>query len=218
MIDRDYGEVEHGDCPYSWLNEWLCEYVDGTMDPSLRAVFDEYLKANPELAEHVERLCRTRTLLCQCKGHQSGPDVSELRARLREESESELMQVPFPFLSANGGQLGMTVAAGSAMLVMLTVGVVIGATLFAAEPFSARREADRAAVPPSKTEASTNVPFQAFQAPTHSFSTLSGTFFSPFVHEPALHPVGRGATGGMPSLVRDPSPVDTTFQLVISTE
>ncbi|WP_176521845.1 hypothetical protein [Longimonas halophila] len=25
-----------GDPPYGWIDEWLCEYVDGTMDPAWR--------------------------------------------------------------------------------------------------------------------------------------------------------------------------------------
>ena len=55
------------DGSYEWIGEWLCEYVDGTMDPSMQAVFEEYMEANPELADHVERLCRTRLLLSECE-------------------------------------------------------------------------------------------------------------------------------------------------------
>jgi len=52
--------------PYRWIDEWLCEYVDGTMDPSVEAVFEQYVEANPELKAHIERLRQTRELLCQC--------------------------------------------------------------------------------------------------------------------------------------------------------
>ncbi len=141
MADTYY-DRERDDCPYSWLNEWLCEYVDGTMDPSVRAVFDEYLEANPKLAEHVEQLCRTRSLLCQCEEGRSAPE--ELRARLCEQTEREMMQAPLPFFSS--GELNMTVAAGSAMLVVLTVGIAIGATFFAEGPLPARQGADRVSV------------------------------------------------------------------------
>jgi hypothetical protein len=54
------------DRPYAWLDEWLCEYVDGTMDPALETVFEEYMHANPDLEAHVARLKETRDLLCQC--------------------------------------------------------------------------------------------------------------------------------------------------------
>lgn len=58
--DFDPGD---GEPPYEWLDEWLCEYVDGAMDPSLEAVFEQYVEANPKLKAHVERLCETRELL-----------------------------------------------------------------------------------------------------------------------------------------------------------
>jgi hypothetical protein len=47
------------------LDELLCEYVDGTMDPSVKIVFEEYLAENPDLAAHVRCLCETRRLLCR---------------------------------------------------------------------------------------------------------------------------------------------------------
>ena len=53
----------NGEPPYEWLDEWLCEYVDGAMDPSLETVFEQYVEANPKLKAHVERLCETRELL-----------------------------------------------------------------------------------------------------------------------------------------------------------
>ncbi|WP_243664019.1 anti-sigma factor family protein [Rhodothermus marinus] len=62
--DPDSSQPEQ-DCPFSDLDELLCEYVDGTMDPAVRQVFEEYLRTNPTLAHHVECLCRTRQLLCQ---------------------------------------------------------------------------------------------------------------------------------------------------------
>lgn len=55
----------NGEPPYEWLDEWLCEYVDGTMDPSLETMFEQYVEANPKLKAHVERLCKTRELLAK---------------------------------------------------------------------------------------------------------------------------------------------------------
>lgn len=59
------GPDDGDDAPYKWLDEWLCEYVDGTMDPSLEAIFEQYVEANPELKAHVQRLKKTRELLCE---------------------------------------------------------------------------------------------------------------------------------------------------------
>jgi anti-sigma factor RsiW len=85
MADRydefSNGAGKEGDCPYAWISEWLCEYVDGTMDPSMEAVFEEYMEANPELAEHVKRLCHTRTLLSECDCDREAPDQTKARLR-----------------------------------------------------------------------------------------------------------------------------------------
>ena len=85
MADRydefSNGAGKEGDCPYAWISEWLCEYVDGAMDPSMEAVFEEYMEANPELAEHVERLCHTRTLLSECDCDREAPDQTKARLR-----------------------------------------------------------------------------------------------------------------------------------------
>lgn len=135
----EYYNPEGDDCPYSWLNEWLCEYVDGTMDPSVRAVFEEYLEANPELAEHVERLCRTRSLLCQCKEQRRSPS-DDLQARLRQQAEREMMQESVSFLTEGNARLRMAAAVGSVMVVMLAVGVVVGASFFGEVPPSQQQE------------------------------------------------------------------------------
>ncbi|MEM1127959.1 MAG: hypothetical protein AAGI71_15020 [Bacteroidota bacterium] len=70
---------------YVWLDEFLCEYVDGTMDPAARLAFDEYLAANPELAAHVQRLCETKALLCRFRQTHRGATCTmafHLRQRL----------------------------------------------------------------------------------------------------------------------------------------
>ena len=155
---------------YDWIGEWLCEYVDGTMDPSMQAVFEEYMEANPELAEHVERLCRTRALLngCECDQEQASGRAKE---RLRQEAaedpttkeeernarateiESQIQAAlaegePSP----DGGDAlplpqstRAVVAAASAMTLMLGVGLFVGAVLFAEPP--APGSPDRSAAP-----------------------------------------------------------------------
>jgi anti-sigma factor RsiW len=62
------------------LDEYLCEYVDGTMDRCVRAAFEEYLAANPGARAHVEALKRTRMLLGACPCTARAPE--NLRARL----------------------------------------------------------------------------------------------------------------------------------------
>ena len=48
-------------CPE--MDELLCEYVDGTMDPTVRDVFEECICADPGLAKKVRELQGTRSLL-----------------------------------------------------------------------------------------------------------------------------------------------------------
>ncbi len=198
-----YNDSERDDCPYSWLNEWLCEYVDGTMDPSVRAVFDEYLEGNPKLAEHVEQLCRTRSLLCQCEEGRSAPE--ELRARLCEQTEREMMQAPLPFFSSE--QWGVTVAAGSTMLVVLTVGIAIGATFFTEGPLPARREADRV---PVRAEAPPQAP-AARAVPLRPLFSTQSVASSPFAGGSALQVFMQPSPVQVPAVQdRRLSPRDTS--------
>lgn len=128
-------EQEHtrgdGDCPYSWLNEWLCEYVDGTMDPSLRRVFDKYVQANPDLKAHVERLRHTRQLLCACseESKQKAPDG--VCARVQEKVECDMLRTPRSLQEAVRER--PIAAFASALVVALVVGMFTGAALFAPE-------------------------------------------------------------------------------------
>ncbi len=48
------------------LDEYICEYVDETMDASVRSAFEDYLEANPSVARHVEQLIEARNLLKAC--------------------------------------------------------------------------------------------------------------------------------------------------------
>jgi len=68
------GEASGDGAPsYEWLDEWLCEYVDGTMDPSVEAVFEQYVEANPELQAHIERLRQTRDAGARTPGRRPRP-------------------------------------------------------------------------------------------------------------------------------------------------
>lgn len=118
------------DCPYSWLNEWLCEYVDGTMDPSLEAVFEEYIRANPELEAHIERLKRTQQLLEQCS-NDPPPDAApdKVCAQVQRRVESEMLRSTE---SMRGVVAKRPFAAlVSSMAVALVIGLVAGATFLA---------------------------------------------------------------------------------------
>lgn len=124
MDDQAYSRGDEN-CPYSWLNEWLCEYVDGTMDPSLQAVFEEYVRANPELEEHIERLRHTRELLCRCSDQHHVTD--EMRARVQGQVECEMLRSPRS-LSGTVKRYPVTTVASS-VVVALVVGMFAGAAL-----------------------------------------------------------------------------------------
>ncbi len=49
----------------SWMDEFLCEYVDDTMDYSVRVAFEECVKRDSKLAKHIQHLRGTRTMLCE---------------------------------------------------------------------------------------------------------------------------------------------------------
>lgn len=140
--DPDSSRPEQ-DCPFSDLDELLCEYVDGTMDPAVRQVFEEYLRANPTLARHVECLCRTRQLLCQhgaCKLRAPEGFQARLRQRLayemmRERQSLEYLSLPLRSATTLASAVALLVILGMCTGVLLyleqepeTPGVVVQAT------------------------------------------------------------------------------------------
>lgn len=104
-------------------DELLCEYVDGTMDPVVREVFEEYLRENPDVRSHVECLRNTRLLLCHygCRCHAP----RDLHDRLRRQITCDLLngKVPFHILVADRLK-GATIS--SAMVLLLMVGIAGG--------------------------------------------------------------------------------------------
>jgi anti-sigma factor RsiW len=134
-----------GDEPsYEWLDEWLCEYVDGTMDPSLEAVFEQYVEANPDLKAHVERLQKTRDLLCNCGLPKEPP--ADVEAEVCREVECDMPQpsAPPPDDPARPHPLS-ALGLVSSVAAALVVGFLVGATLVtpASSPL-------RGATPPSQ--------------------------------------------------------------------
>ncbi|NNE45178.1 MAG: hypothetical protein HKN37_00800 [Rhodothermales bacterium] len=113
----------------SWqeLDEFLCEYVDGSMDPVVREVFEEYVRETPELAEHVKCLCEARDVLihsaCACRLKADFAD--RLRRRLTAE-HGESRDVVLPDLVSH---LGYLAAFTSALVVMTVAAVLLGEML-----------------------------------------------------------------------------------------
>lgn len=129
---ESYDCMGDGDCSYSWLDELLCEYVDGTMDRAVRQAFEEYLRTDPVLAEQVERLRCTRTLLCRhgCQVHAP----QGLQARVRRRLAWEMMRPQPPYFPQVAARLGAFVAVGSVAAAVVMVSLLVGAVLLAEKP------------------------------------------------------------------------------------
>ena len=113
---------DHYDQPDDQLDEFLCEYVDGTMDPAVRRAFVEFLEANPSLAAHADCLCRTRNMLCSYGGRHGR---ASLEAQIRHRVAFELdrkNRVEATFLT----RLGKAAMATSFVSLILIVGMAFG--------------------------------------------------------------------------------------------
>ena len=120
------------DAPYEWLDEWLCEYVDGTMDPSIEAVFEQYVEANPELKAHVERLQETRELLCNC-GLSEEPST-EVQAEICSEVECDMLRSAPPMSEQLSNRPIAVVGIASFVVAALVIGFLAG--MMVVEPAS----------------------------------------------------------------------------------
>ncbi len=112
-----------------WLDELLCEYVDGTMDHVVCRAFEECLAMDHGLAAQVKRLRSTRSLLCRyrCKAPR------DLRARVRRRLAEEMMLA--------SGESETDSRGGWALALILLAGLFAGTTWFA----------ERAALPVEET-------------------------------------------------------------------
>ena len=124
----------NSDCSSSWLDELLCEYVDGTMDPAVRTAFEECLSTDPVLAQQVERLCRTRTLLCRHGCQVRTPHG--LQARVRRRLAQEMMHPQPSYDSQAALRVGVYVAAGSVIAAVVMAGLLVGSSWLAPQPSS----------------------------------------------------------------------------------
>lgn len=125
-MSEGYHLAEEDDaCP--WLDEFLCEYADGTMDPSVQKAFEEYLLAHPHLAEHAEQLRCTHLLLCRHGCRLRAPQG--LEARVRQRLSGEMMQSQCGPLAAATASLGRLTLFASAAALMLVAGMLAGPML-----------------------------------------------------------------------------------------
>lgn len=118
---------DDGDASYEWLDEWLCEYVDGTMDPSLEVVFEEYVEANPELKAHVQRLRQTRELLGGCDF--SDEPSASTQANVCTEVEEDLLHDSSSLPHVVSEHLLATLSIASSVAVALVVGFLAGSMI-----------------------------------------------------------------------------------------
>lgn len=145
------GDPAGDDAPYEWLDEWLCEYVDGTMDPALEKVFRTYVEANPELKAHVARLRETRDLLSECSGPKPLSDEACQRAcdrvqrRVCGRVECDMLRSQVS-LESVVEKRSAVVAGLTLSTVALVLGLFTGALLFGPSP-SATAVADAPADP-----------------------------------------------------------------------
>jgi anti-sigma factor RsiW len=109
--------------PHPEMDELLCEYVDGTMDPSVRCVFEEYLRSDPNLAAHVERLALTRRLLCKYGCSMQAPD--NFQKRLHAELTTEMMAGLAPLFEQTSDRLRHITMATSVLVVATLFAVLV---------------------------------------------------------------------------------------------
>lgn len=122
---NDNSDSDKGACQR--MDELLCEYVDGTMDPAVQRVFEEYLHINPDLAAHVDELKRTRALLCRYRCQITAP--FGFGSRLHREVTDEMMRAQAPMFTATSHRLRQAASLTSVVVAMMVVGLVSGSLI-----------------------------------------------------------------------------------------
>lgn len=169
----------NGDCSHSWLDELLCEYVDGTMDPTVRVAFEECLSTDPVLRRQAECLRSTRTLLCRHGCQVRAPQG--LQDRVRRRLAREMVHPPPPFFPQATLRLGMFVAAGSVLAIMVMIGMLVGAVWLAPQPV-----ADGAASPALRQQALGGLQPATMTTPVQGYTPLQAPTFA---GQPAATPL-----------------------------
>lgn len=159
MTNR-YNDTPDDDWFCETLDELMCEYVDGTMDPDVRVVFEEFLTANPEIAAKAGCLKKTRSLLCQYGCHVEAP--KGLHTRLRSRLAWEMLQnQPKPLMAETAEKMAPFVTMTSAVVVVVFVGLLASTFFLDIQPHSATASPPMATPPISRLETS------ASDLPTH---------------------------------------------------
>ena len=189
-MTEGYEQCNDSDDPYPWLHEFLCEYVDGTMDPAQRDAFEEYVRANPALAHHIEQLCRARTLLCRhgCR-LRAATDVHE---RLHRRLAGEVMRTQDPIPATLVQRLGSAATLTSMMAVVVLVGMLGGTLLVADEP--AEPSEPRANVENRRVD---RLPLPSVQLATARIDLPASPYFHPYQRHATTggYAVGAGMAG-----------------------
>lgn len=175
------------------LDEFLCEYVDGTMDPHTRLAFEEVLYSNPDLLARVEALRHTRALLCHYGGRCPCQAPEGFQVKLQQRLACEMLRSDQPVSSPITHRLQTAVSVASALAVLLVAAVAVGGTFLAepaAERAALRAVADRPAVAlsasPGWYAAPITSPFL-----TRPATTLFGAAFTPADSHAAVLPLAR---------------------------
>ncbi len=109
------------------LDELLCEYVDGAMDPSVQSVFEEYLETNPDLAAHVRCLSETRNMLCRIGACHCASVTLQAQLRIRLANELTRRNQSAAVLWSRLGNIAFVTSAAS---LFLLVGMMAGISMF----------------------------------------------------------------------------------------
>jgi hypothetical protein len=124
------------------MDEFLCEYVDGSMDPVVLKAFEEYLRANPHMAEHAQCLCQARELLAT---HVPCPHpTGALQLRLKEAIANDLLGESGTSVTP---QLGSFAVVTSAVGLMLMLGMLFGTAVVQYRAAPEYRQVERERVP-----------------------------------------------------------------------
>lgn len=113
----------------SWMDEFLCEYIDDTMDCSVRAAFEECVESDSRLARQVNRLRDTRQLLCGCRSQ----IPTGLRSRVRNRLAQCLPLIP-PVRPPH-----TSILVGTATAIVLAAALVAGVSKYIPVPLSGLR-------------------------------------------------------------------------------
>lgn len=70
------------------LFDYICDYVDGTMEPSVQEVFEQYLRQNPDIMSFVDEAEQGRNLLVSLP-RASMPD--EAKRRIKDQLKIKLI-------------------------------------------------------------------------------------------------------------------------------